>query len=172
MKRLMTFAALTMCVLNIFRKVKERNRIVMHSLVPSWRCNVARLLHKDKVDCIYTIISFYAYDKNGQWKQFITQQHVYAPVKFADEYISWIKFPLPVEIGHRASESLGVYVAHVQLISGKYTNLSTLTPKEPQLIANEMGISYKRFCAGMHEIRDTIYRWMYQHGYIPKDVVE
>ena len=172
MKRLMTFAALTMCVLNIYRKVTERNRIVMHSLVPSWRCNVARLLQKDKVECIYTYIAFCAYDKTGQWKQFITQQHVYAPSKFADEYISRIYFPLPVEIGHRSSESLGVYVAHVQLINVNHTNLSTLTPKDPKIIANEMGISYKRFCAGIHEIRATIYRWMYQHGYIPKDVVE
>ena len=172
MKRLMTFAALTMCVWNIFRKVKERNRIVMHSLVPSWRCNVARLLQKDKVECIYTLISFCAYDKNGQWKQFVTQQHVYAPRKFADKYINWLSFPLPVEIGHRASESLGVYVAHVQLVTVAFTNMSKFTTKEPKLIANEMGISYKRFCDGMHEIRATIYRWMYQQGYIPKDVVE
>lgn len=161
-----------MCVLNIFRKVTERNRIVMRTLVPSWRCNVARLIQKDKGYSIYTMISFCAYDKNGQWKQFITPQHVYAPIKFANEYISWTNFPLPVEIGHRASESLGVYVAHVQLINVAYSNLSTLTPKEPKLIANEMGISYKRFCDGMHEIRATIYRWMYQHGYIPKDAME
>lgn len=168
----MTFAALTMCVLNIFRKVTERNRIVMRSLVPSWRCNVARLLQKDKVACIYTFIAFWAYDKNGNLKRFITQQHVYAPIKIVDMYSSWVYIPLPVEIGHRSSESLGVYVAHVQLINVNHSNLSTLTPQEPNIIANEMGISYKRFCAGMHEIRATIYRWMYQHGYIPKDVVE
>lgn len=173
----MTFAALTLCVLNIFRKVTERNRIVMHSLAPSWRCNVARLLQKDKVACIYTFITFCAYDKNGVWKEFITRQHVYAPAKYAGDYnklghFAGVYFALPTEIGHRASESLGVYVAHVQLINGNCTNFSNLTPKEPKIIANEMGISYKRFCAGMHEIRATIYRWMYQHGYIPKDVVE
>lgn len=172
MNRLMTFAALTMCILNIYRKVTERNRIVMRTLVPSWRCNVARLLQKDKVSCIYTNIAFCAYDKNGVWKQFITQQHVYAPIKIFDKYSSWVYIPLPVEIGHRSSESLGVYVAHVQLINVYHKTLSTLTPKDPKIIANEMGISYKRFCAGMHEIRATIYRWMYQHGYIPKDVVE
>jgi len=174
MKRLMTFAALTMCVWNIFRKVKERNRIVMRTLVPSWRCNVARLLKKDKVDCIYTYIVFDAYDKYGAWKQFITQQHVYAPINFAGENNNFdeVYFALPTEIGHRSSESLGVYVAHVRLINNAYTHLSTLTPQEPKIIANEMGISFKRFCAGMHEIRATIYRWMYQQGYIPKDVVE
>ncbi len=173
----MTFAALTMCVLNIYRKVTERNRIVMRSLVPSWRCNVARLLQKDKVACIYTFIAFWAYDKNGNLKRFITQQHVYAPTKYAGEYknlgiYEGAIFALPDEISHRSSDLMGVNVAQVQLINGACTNFSDLTPKDPKIIANEMGISYKRFCAGMHEIRATIYRWMYQHGYIPKDVVE
>ena len=177
MKRLMTFAALIMCLLNIFRKVTERNRIVMRTLLPGWRCNVARLLHKDKVDCIYTFIAFCAYDKNGNWKQFVTRQHVYAPAKYADDYnnlghLGGVNFALPKEISHRSSELMGVYVAHLQLINGTYTNFANLTPTDPKIIANEMGISYKRFCTGIHEIRTIIYRWMYQNGYIPNDVVE
>ena len=163
-----------MCVLNIFRKVTERNRIVMRSLVPSWRCNVARLLQKDKVACIYTYIAFCAESKNGGWSEYITQQHVYAPIKLTSEYDTFGRgyITLPMEISQRSSESLGVYVGYVQLINEKCVHISGLTPKEPKIIANEMGISCKRFCAGMHEIRAIIYRWMYQHGYIPKDVVE
>jgi len=165
MKRLMTFAALTMCVLNIYRKVTERNRIFMRSLVSSWQCNVAGLLQKDKVACSYTYIAIGAESKNGYWSEFITQQHVYAPIKLTSKYDI---FTLPVELSQLSSDSLGVYVGFVQLINED----RVLTTKEPKSIANELGISYKRFCAGMHEIRANIYRWMYQHGYIPKDVVE
>lgn len=154
-----------MCILNIFRKVTERNRIVMRTLLPGWRCNAARLLQKDKVACIYTYIVIGAESKNGHWSEFITQQHVYAPLKLTSKYDI---FTLPAELSQLASDSLGVYVGYVQLINED----CVLSTKEPKIIANEMGISCKRFCAGMHEIRANIYRWMYQHGYIPKDVVE